>query len=61
VIRGIETFDVIKFLLFVDLDKDTVIERLPETRSFNLARLEHGITVRENSRYSPLLHMLHRV
>ena len=61
VIRGIEAFDVIELLLFVDVDKDTAVERLPEAASLHLARLEHGIAVRENNRSSPLPHMFHCV
>src|SRR5262249_12979527 len=45
VIGGIEALDVIKLQFFVDIDEDTVLERLAEAGSFHLARLEHGIAV----------------
>src|SRR5262245_44230106 len=49
------------FLLLVYVDEHTVLERAPEARSFNLARLEHGITVGEDDDGPPLLYVLHRV
>src|SRR5262249_13465413 len=60
-IRWIETFDVFKLLLFVDVDKDAVIECVPETGSFHLAWLEYSVAVRENDCRPPLLYMLHRL
>ena len=54
-----EAFNVVKLLLFVDIDEDTVVERAPETGPFHLARLEHGIAIRENNRRPPLLHIFH--
>ena len=58
--RGIETFDVAKLLLLVDIDQDVVVERAPEAGPFHLARLEHGVAVRKDHRGATLLHMFNR-
>ncbi len=61
VIGRVETPNIFKLLLLVDVDEDTVVECVPEAGSFHLARLEHGIAVGEDDDGPPLLHVLHRV
>ena len=48
VIGRVETLDIVKLLLLVDVDEDAAVERVPEAGSFHLARLEHGIAVGED-------------
>ena len=61
VIGWVETPDIFKLLLLVDVDEDTVVERVPEAGPFHLARLEHGIAVGQDDNGPPLLRVLHRV
>src|SRR6185437_11275790 len=55
-----EALDVVQFLLFVDIDQHAVLERLPQTGALDLARLEHGVPVRQNHRRPPLAGMRDR-
>ena len=59
--RGIEPLDVVELLLLVDEDQDPVLERAPNARPFDLARLKDSVAVRQDDRAAPLAEALYRV
>jgi hypothetical protein len=52
--RRIEPFDVGKLVLLVNVDRHPVMERLPEARALDLARLEPGVSVRQDHGQTPI-------
>src|SRR3974390_2223252 len=59
--RRIEPFDVGKLVLLMNVDQHPVVERFPEARALYLARLEHGVSVRQDHGQTPLPDMCYGV
>src|SRR5271166_1068821 len=58
---GIEPLDRVKLLLLVNEDENLAVERAPQTRSLDLARLEDGVAVGQDHDAAPLAHVADRL